>query len=125
MTDWQAEATNWMRRASDLEGVIRQALTELPVPGYYGPRSIWNRMVEAIEEPIASLHIYQSTACLHELHEQCRKTCKFCYEACRCSCHAEEVSPDARRELVEDVLTSVLAGDLKLQQAVEAILEGS
>lgn len=32
-------------------------------------------------------HDYLSTACLHQLHERCRKTCKFCETGCRCSCH--------------------------------------
>lgn len=35
---------------------------------------------------------YTSTACQHDLHDQCRRTCKYCPEDdpgryCRCSCH--------------------------------------
>lgn len=32
-------------------------------------------------------HDYLSTACFHELHEACRKRCKFCENPCRCPCH--------------------------------------
>lgn len=32
-------------------------------------------------------HDYLSTACHHELHEECRRTCKFCPAECQCSCH--------------------------------------
>jgi hypothetical protein len=32
-------------------------------------------------------HAYLSTACQHELHDRCRKECKFCSIACRCECH--------------------------------------
>ncbi|WP_280391490.1 hypothetical protein [Nocardia wallacei] len=33
-------------------------------------------------------HDYLSTACLHELHDRCRLTCKWCPSTCRCACHA-------------------------------------
>lgn len=39
---------------------------------------------------MAEDHDYISTACQHELHDRCRKVCKFCDEACSCSCHREE-----------------------------------
>ena len=32
-------------------------------------------------------HVYTSTACQHGLHDQCRRTCKFCDAHCRCNCH--------------------------------------
>jgi hypothetical protein len=32
-------------------------------------------------------HHYLSTACHHELHESCRRTCKFCEAECLCTCH--------------------------------------
>lgn len=32
-------------------------------------------------------HSYLSTACFHEQHESCRKSCKFCRVECRCTCH--------------------------------------
>jgi hypothetical protein len=35
-------------------------------------------------------HKYLATACRHGLHDQCRKTCKFCMEPCRCKCHKVE-----------------------------------
>lgn len=38
-------------------------------------------------------HVYVSTACVHEKHEECRKACKFCGGACRCSCHAVRDEP--------------------------------
>lgn len=34
-------------------------------------------------------HAYLSTACYHQLHEQCRKECKFCPAKCCCKCHEE------------------------------------
>ena len=30
---------------------------------------------------------YWSTACIHDRHDECRRTCKFCDQPCRCSCH--------------------------------------
>jgi len=30
---------------------------------------------------------YVSTYCLHDLHADCRLTCKHCTSPCRCSCH--------------------------------------
>src|SRR6266850_1099515 len=32
-------------------------------------------------------HSYLSTACQHDLHAQCRQTCKFCGVYCLCPCH--------------------------------------
>jgi hypothetical protein len=34
-------------------------------------------------------HVYLSTACLHEVHTECRRTCKFCDSQCVCDCHSE------------------------------------
>lgn len=34
-------------------------------------------------------HLYLSTACLHEQHDQCRQTCKFCEAPCICEHHKE------------------------------------
>jgi hypothetical protein len=31
---------------------------------------------------------YLSTACIHEHHDECKGTCKFCDSNCRCKCHA-------------------------------------
>jgi hypothetical protein len=33
-------------------------------------------------------HAYTSTACWHQLHLECRKTCKWCIAPCLCPCHA-------------------------------------
>jgi hypothetical protein len=38
--------------------------------------------------PVEPEHIYTSTACRHDLHTECRHTCKFCRAPCRCACHA-------------------------------------
>ena len=35
-------------------------------------------------------HVYTSTACYHNLHERCRKNCKFCETPCACACHAAQ-----------------------------------
>lgn len=43
-----------------------------------------------IKVTTAAPHDYLSTACYHDLHDQCRKTCKFCFEKCKCPCHANE-----------------------------------
>lgn len=32
-------------------------------------------------------HQYTSTACMHELHDRCRKNCKYCGNGCLCECH--------------------------------------
>lgn len=32
-------------------------------------------------------HDYVSTACHHDLHDRCRKVCKFCDVPCGCRCH--------------------------------------
>jgi hypothetical protein len=32
-------------------------------------------------------HEYLSTACYHLVHDECRRTCKFCRTVCRCPCH--------------------------------------
>jgi hypothetical protein len=38
-------------------------------------------------------HIYFSTYCIHEIHDQCRLTCKICRGYCHCFCHTAD--PDA------------------------------
>lgn len=32
-------------------------------------------------------HRYLATACRHDLHDQCRETCKYCSVRCGCRCH--------------------------------------
>lgn len=39
---------------------------------------------------VAEQHDYVSTACVHDEHGQCRRTCKFCERPCRCACHVKE-----------------------------------
>lgn len=39
-------------------------------------------------------HAYVSTACMHGIHDQCRKECKFCKAPCGCACHeADALQP--------------------------------
>jgi hypothetical protein len=47
-------------------------------------------------------HEYVSTACQHELHAECRKTCKFCAETCRCGCHVPAEEHECFPELGTD-----------------------
>lgn len=35
-------------------------------------------------------HVYFSTACNHNMHEMCRKQCKYCSEYCICYCHQDK-----------------------------------
>lgn len=46
-------------------------------------------------------HIYASTACQHEIHDRCRKVCKFCQEPCRCECHEGQEMHDPRCHAVQ------------------------
>lgn len=39
------------------------------------------------ERVLAGAAHYFSTYCLHDRHDECRVTCKFCPAPCRCSCH--------------------------------------
>ena len=59
-------------------------------------------------------HVYLSTACHHELHEECRKECKFCEVSCVCDCHVE-VSADKLAGLTEQY-----AAILKSYEAIQA-----
>ncbi len=36
---------------------------------------------------VRGTHIYLSTACQHDEHGLCRRTCKYCSAKCRCDCH--------------------------------------
>jgi hypothetical protein len=42
---------------------------------------------------IPALHYHISTACLHSMHQGCRKQCKFCDALCACPCHATAALP--------------------------------
>jgi hypothetical protein len=48
--------------------------------------------VQTSNEP--PLHAYTSTACLHNIHEECRRECKWCRGACQCPCHRGELTPE-------------------------------
>jgi hypothetical protein len=53
-------------------------------------------------------HAYVSTACIHELHDRCRLTCKFCEAICRCPCHGAIPDPaelSAAVPIEEEVLS--------------------
>ena len=39
-------------------------------------------------------HEYVSTACQHDLHDRCRKVCKFCPAPCGCTCHQEVIQTE-------------------------------
>jgi hypothetical protein len=54
-------------------------------------RAVTGRVVgELTVEALAQVAHYYSTACLHQLHDQCRLTCKTCGDPCRCACHLKE-----------------------------------
>lgn len=38
-------------------------------------------------------HDYLSTACEHQRHDECRRTCKFCANPCGCWCHDPKQNP--------------------------------
>lgn len=44
-------------------------------------------------EPQMVYHSYLSTACHHDLHHNCRQTCKFCKIPCECLCHVDGAKP--------------------------------
>jgi hypothetical protein len=46
-------------------------------------------MADTDPEP-DEMHVYTSTACHHDLHERCRRVCKFCDQPCGCACHDGE-----------------------------------
>jgi hypothetical protein len=58
----------------------------------------------------AALHSYFSTACQHGRHGDCRLTCKWCDEPCRCACH--EPDRDIGRNNIRGDVTPDPAGGL-------------
>lgn len=53
-----------------------------------------NRRLDRLQEELDEYEDhYTSTACWHELHNQCRKTCKFCEKPCLCDCHEDDDDP--------------------------------
>lgn len=68
---------------------VRDALTALYAAG--GP--ITRAKVAAVLALPGHGHHYVSTACQHDLHEQCREDCKFCARPCACPHHG--ITPPA------------------------------
>lgn len=72
---------------------------------------------------------YLSTACHHQLHTRCARTCKFCAAACRCECtHTEQDEEPLVRILSAalidgDVRAARLEPQLRLPERVTAVLE--
>lgn len=57
-------------------------------------------------------HYYVSTACVHDLHGECRLTCNFCvkpYGACLCVCHTVESEVDPEVRNIADASVDALA----------------
>jgi len=46
----------------------------------------------------ATVHLYVSTYCQHELHGDCRLACKHCHASCLCPCHAMPDQDDDNNE---------------------------
>jgi hypothetical protein len=56
-----------------------------------------------------SKHFYLSTACLHDLHDKCRKACKYCGSGCQCSCHGSVEAGEAlRAEIIPEEKMEIL-----------------
>lgn len=51
--------------------------------------------VESTGEETTFLPHYFSTSCFHDLHGQCKGSCKFCPEKCRCDCHKEVLGAES------------------------------
>lgn len=49
------------------------------------PDASW--LALSARHPNAEPHHYMATGCLHGLHGDCRRTCKFCGTLCVCRCH--------------------------------------
>lgn len=45
-------------------------------------------------------HVYVSTYCQHEQHNNCRLKCKICEAPCRCWCHWPD--PTAKHQLRDE-----------------------
>jgi hypothetical protein len=80
-------------------------------------------------EPLPRAHDYVSTFCFHELHSDCRLTCKTCTSYCLCQCHkVYRPQEEHRASLARDALITA-AHDyngihrwrlIKLREAVDA-----
>jgi hypothetical protein len=97
---WRFEAEVTAARLAQVERVVeatrawRAMLDELDaVAAYNRPREI--ALIAAVDAldgtagPGEKTHRYLSTACLHQIHERCRLTCKTCSAPCTCPCHIE------------------------------------
>lgn len=49
--------------------------------------AVRNHLMSAPSPAPAEPAHYTSTACRHDVHTDCRRSCKFCGEECRCDCH--------------------------------------
>lgn len=47
-------------------------------------------------------HLYLSTYCLHDRHEDCRQVCKVCTEPCICSCHDRMTTSESIKRIKAD-----------------------
>lgn len=66
---------------------------------YRGARRKCRALAARLRSAPSEVHDYLSTACLHNMHDQCRQSCKFCGAECRCVCHAtNETAPSPAPE---------------------------
>lgn len=87
-----AETTNAWREAT--AAGLRAAITE------------WARE-RSTDAPLTGrhAHAYQSTACAHFRHSDCRLTCKWCRTSCLCECHDFPVSAGEPKAQSRDLRT--------------------
>jgi hypothetical protein len=71
-------------------------------------------------------HVYLSTACHHEIHEECRKQCKFCEVDCACDCHVEDAETTVLTSINDklDGLAEQYAAILKSYEAIQSNYAG-
>jgi hypothetical protein len=67
------------------------------------------------------IHIYRSTACLHKLHKECRRNCKFCDTPCDCPCHRVEQKPQEPIGGVAFAMTDLLTENERLRAENERL----
>lgn len=53
-------------------------------------------MIDPADLPHLRFPHYWSTYCVHNLHAECRLTCKTCEAPCLCPCH--QASPNTTRK---------------------------
>jgi hypothetical protein len=68
-------------------------------------------------------HQYKSTACHHEKHDECRRTCKFCTASCCCDCHQAETPAPLGQGDLQALKSSTVPG-LELGLNVNAVAGG-